>query len=149
MSVNFRFPNITAGTEKEQLSQIKNYLHQLVEQLNYTLMLGNGETTSESTQTYEVQGGDISYYDLRSLIVHEAQELEHLFDQLSSKIEADLKQAKESGEFDGEDGEDGYTPVKGQDYFTDTEVNDIARQAAGKISFALDEDGNLYYEVED
>ena len=37
MSVNLRFPNITAGTEKEQLTQIKSYLHQLVDQLNYTL----------------------------------------------------------------------------------------------------------------
>ena len=32
-----RFPNITGATPEEQLTQLKGYLHQLVEQLNITL----------------------------------------------------------------------------------------------------------------
>ena len=35
MSMNFRYPNITGRTEREQLDQMKSYLHQMVEQLNY------------------------------------------------------------------------------------------------------------------
>lgn len=35
--INLRFPNITGSTEKEQISQVKTYLHQLVEQLNWAL----------------------------------------------------------------------------------------------------------------
>ena len=46
-------------------------------------------------------------------------------------------------------GDNGYTPVKGVDYFTEDEVNSVATQAAGKIVFTMDEDGNLYYEVEE
>ena len=46
-------------------------------------------------------------------------------------------------------GEDGHTPVKGVDYLTEEEVISLAKQVAGKISFTLDEDGNLYYEVEE
>lgn len=38
-----------------------------------------------------------------------------------------LAQAKESGEFDG------YTPVKGTDYFTDADKQEIALQAAGLV----------------
>lgn len=34
---NLRFPNINAGTEREQLAQIKSYLHQLVGELNWAL----------------------------------------------------------------------------------------------------------------
>ena len=40
-------------------------------------------------------------------------------------IDAVLAQAKESGEFDGRDGEDGYTPVKGTDYWTDADKAEI------------------------
>lgn len=41
-----------------------------------------------------------------------------------------LAQAKSSGEFDGEDG---YTPVKGTDYFTEADKQEIARQAASLV----------------
>ena len=205
MSVNIRYPNITASTEKEQLSQIKSYLHQLVEQLNYALpTLGDGTGSAEAS--YEVQGGEMSYYELRSLIIQELQEVDRLFEELSQKMQADyvsdeelpkilednLKQAKESGEFSvsveavsestedggintvrftdgksvnirngtqggpgepGEPGEPGRTPEKGVDYFTEEDVIAVADQAAvqlaEKISFTLDEDGNLYYEIEE
>lgn len=150
MSINIRYPNISGFSEREQISQIKSYLHQLVEQLNYalpTLGTADGSTQTTDTQsksTYEVQGGELSYYELRSLIIQELQKVESMIE--------DLEQAKENGEFDGadgKDGQDGHTPVKGVDYFTEDEVNSVAVQAAGKISFTLDEDGNLYYEVEE
>ena len=32
--INIRLPNITAGTEREQLIQVKSYLHQLAQELN-------------------------------------------------------------------------------------------------------------------
>ena len=188
MSVNIRYPNITGHSEREQLSQLKSYLHQLVEQLNYALPnLGSGGGT---VQTAEVQGGELSYYELRTLIIQQLQEVDKLFDDLSDKmlseyvsneklpqaINTALEQAKESGEFDGPQGpagetgpagpqgpagekgdkgetgpagQAGYTPVKGVDYFTEEEVGSIATEAAGKISFTLDQDGNLYYEVEE
>lgn len=172
MSVNIRYPNITALNEKEQIAQIKSYLHQLVEQLNYALPnlgTGDGATQTASGNTHEVQGGELSYYELRSLIIQDLQKVENLFNQLSDKVDADvekavktaLEEAKASGEFDGQDGQDGqngqdgqdgqdgYTPVKGIDYFTEAEVNSIATQAVGKISLTLDEVGNLYYEVEE
>lgn len=195
MSMNLRYPNITAQSDKEQIVQIKSYLHQLVDQLNYALP-NAGSVDSASAQTYEVQGKEMSYYELRSLIISKTEELDSLFGKLSAKMETDyvrtsgwesgmhlatdkngivvavdqdkeiagavtkaLAQAKESGEFDGADGQDGqngqdgadgqdgYTPIKGTDYFTEEEVSATATQAAGMISFSLDEEGNLYYEV--
>lgn len=35
MNMNFRYPNITGASDKEQLEQMKRYLRQLVDQLNY------------------------------------------------------------------------------------------------------------------
>lgn len=37
MSMNIRYPNISAPTEREQIAQIKSYLRQLVDQLNFEL----------------------------------------------------------------------------------------------------------------
>ena len=140
MSVNIRYPNITGLSEKEQLAQIKSYLHQLVEQLNYALpTLETGGGTAQSTSTFSVQGSEMSYYELRTLIIQELQEVEQLF----KNLEADILRAKENGEFDG------YTPVKGKDYFTEEEIDGVAYQAAGKFNFILDEEGNFYYELEE
>ena len=33
--INFRYPTITGASDKEQLEQMKRYLRQLVDQLNY------------------------------------------------------------------------------------------------------------------
>jgi two-component SAPR family response regulator len=124
MSINIRYPNITALSEKEQLAQVKSYLHQLVDQLNYALpTLGSGDGQKKEN-TYEVQGSEVSYYEFRSLIAQEIQKVENLIDKIKP-------------------------PVKGVDYFTENEIKSVAKDAAGRISFTLDEDGNLYYEVEE
>ena len=49
----------------------------------------------------------------------EHQDISHLLDadKLQEAVNEALAEAKASGEFDGEDGKDGYTPVKGIDYF--------------------------------
>ena len=138
MSINIRYPNITAQSEKEQLTQVKSYLHQLVDQLNYALPnIGTGDggkqtdsTQNASTNTYEVQGGEVSYYELRSLIVQELQKVENLIDE--------IEEARDNGEFDGKD----YV-------LTEADKTEISVQTAEKITFTLDEDGNLYYEVEE
>lgn len=57
-------------------------------------------------------------------------------DSLPTAVNEALAQAKASGEFDGADGEpgqpgaDGRTPVKGEDYFTEADKQEIAEQAA-------------------
>lgn len=76
--INIRLPNITAPTEKEQLIQVKSYLHQLVGELNWALSSmesGNSntaakKTTSGSTVTKEEL--NTSFNDLKSLIVKSA-----------------------------------------------------------------------------
>lgn len=46
-------------------------------------------------------------------------------EELPEAINTALAQAKVSGEFDGADGEDGYTPVRGTDYWTDADKAEI------------------------
>lgn len=59
----------------------------------------------------------------------------------------EIQTARENGAFDGEDG---LTPVKGEDYFTEEDVTEIAKQAASLVGavktvngVAPDENGNV------
>ena len=122
MSINIRFPNITASTEREQIAQIKSYLHQLVEQLNYALPnIGTGGSSTQTTDAYE----------LKSLIIQEVQEIETMFDQLSQRMVS------------------GYVKASGWGadklLVTDADGNVVAR----KLTISQDDDGNLYYELEE
>ena len=54
-------------------------------------------------------------------------------DKITEAVNAALAQAKESGEFDGKDGADGKTPVKGADYFTEADKQEIAELAAQMV----------------
>ena len=82
MSTNLRYPNITGATEREQLSQIKSFLYQLVDQLNYAIPTEG----SSSTQTVQAQGAEISYYELRTLIIQGVQKMDEDFKTLSQKM---------------------------------------------------------------
>ena len=130
MSVNLRYPNITGRSEKEQITQIKSYLHQLVDHMNYAMPntgTTSGSAQTESNQTADKQGTEISYYELRSLIIQELQELQKMADQLEASY------VKKSG-----------WPA---DRYMATNAN--GNVIAGKLTFTLDEDGNLWYELEE
>ena len=76
--INIRLPNITAPTEKEQLIQVKSYLHQLVGELNWafsSIESGNSNTAAKKSSS----GGSVtheelktSFNELKSLIVKSA-----------------------------------------------------------------------------
>lgn len=128
MSASIRYPNINAASEKEQIAQIRSYLHQLVDQLNYALPnAGSGDDSKANNSTYSVQGQEMSYYELRSLIIKNLQEVQ----KIAGDLEADF--VKKSG----------WKP----DRYLVTNDNGIVVSAS--ITFAIDEDGNLYYEVEE
>lgn len=75
MSTNIRFPNINGRTEAEQLIQVKSYLHQLVEQLNWalsTIESGSSAGSQTSAQTGNAVTREelaTSYNELKGLII--------------------------------------------------------------------------------
>ena len=56
MSMKIRYPNITGFSEKEQIKQIRSFLHQLVDQLNYELPAT--ATTKDAPSKPPVMGVD-------------------------------------------------------------------------------------------
>lgn len=73
--INIRLPNITAATEQEQLLQVKSYLHQLVQELNWALTtIESGTSTGtpkKSTSGNAVTKDELatSFNELKSLII--------------------------------------------------------------------------------
>ena len=73
--INIRLPNITAATEKEQLMQVKSYLHQLVGELNWAL--GAIETSNGTSKAVvNANGSEVTkaemtttFNELKSLII--------------------------------------------------------------------------------
>ena len=76
--INIRLPNITAQTEREQLLQVKSYLHQLANELNWALSsIESGSSTSavakKSTgNSVTKEEMETSFNELRSLIIKSA-----------------------------------------------------------------------------
>lgn len=75
---------------------------------------------------------------------------------LESATNTALAKAKASGEFDGADGEDGRTPIKGIDYFNEADKNEIvqavlkALPSAGLTemwTFTMDDGSEIQKEV--
>lgn len=75
--INIRLPNITANTEQGQLLQVKSYLHQLVQELNFALSsIESGNSTVTAAANKQASGNAVtkselltSYNELRSLII--------------------------------------------------------------------------------
>lgn len=81
MSINLRYPNIQGGTDAEQLFQVKGYLHQLVEDLNWALNTAqayqNGNTSvpvvysrSENSTPQEAED---TFNSIKALIIKSAE----------------------------------------------------------------------------
>ena len=80
MSIDIRFPNITAPTEAGKLQQMQSYMHQLVEQLNWALNnigitggASNESLSQASSATPAVQDDPISNFNsIKGLIIKSA-----------------------------------------------------------------------------
>lgn len=90
--MNIRLPNITAKDEAGQLIQVKSYLHQLAEQLNYTLSAI--ETGGESSQipakaapaTAKKEDPVDSFNQIKALIIKSADIINVYSEEISKKL---------------------------------------------------------------
>ena len=98
------------------------------------IYLVEGESDDMSASTYDPQGKETDVF----AYVDDAVKDKLSQSDLQTATDAALAQAKASGEFDGADG---YTPVKGTDYWTDDDkaqmVNDViaALPDASEVSY--------------
>lgn len=95
MGFDLRYPNITAQDEKGQLVQMKSYLHQLVEQLQWALndlssySHGYVVTAAPKSQASAPTKVDASatFNTIKSLIIKSADIVEAYYDKISDRLE--------------------------------------------------------------
>lgn len=94
MSGNIRLPKIDGTTSAQQLSQIKGYLYQLVEQLNHTLtdmepggtrvVMTGGTSNTAAEKKNEAAA---SFNSIKSLIIKSADIVNAYYDVISKRLE--------------------------------------------------------------
>ena len=88
--INLRFPQITGFTEKEQLVQIKSYLHQLVQELNWVLTnMQSGNTTETNSNNQPATGllSEETFLELKALLIQSSDTLNAYYDKINAKLE--------------------------------------------------------------
>ena len=92
MGLDLRLPNITGVTEREQLSQIKSYLYQLAQQLQWAL--STVETSSASNQVSsqkvivqaQAKNAEVDFNSLKALIIKSADIVDAYYDEISDRL---------------------------------------------------------------
>lgn len=96
MSGNIRFPNITGGTDTAKLVQIQSYLHQLVQELNYSLANieagGNGKvlmtgSAGGTTDAEKKEDARATFNAIKALIIKSADVVNAYYDVISKRLE--------------------------------------------------------------
>lgn len=100
MSGMLRYPNITAPTQREQLEQVKNYLHQLVEQLNQTAAgAGSVVMAAPVTGRQTTREKEQDFQRIKALIIKSAQVVEVLSQAVEKRLEGQYLAVSEFGTF--------------------------------------------------
>lgn len=89
---NIRLPNITATTEREQLLQVKSYLHQLAQELNWALsnLETGGSTSVKQAGSKAVTQEEVatSFNSLKSLIIKSAEAVQAYSEEAERRYES-------------------------------------------------------------
>lgn len=106
MGTELRYPNITARSEREQLAQMKSYLYQLVEQLQYALnnIPSEGQTsqyvTKATSQAPSVNVDPVATFSaIKSLIIKSADIVQAYYDEISTKLSGQYVAQSDFGTF--------------------------------------------------
>ena len=92
MSIDIRFPNITASTEAGKLQQMQSFMHQLVEQLNWALNSIEGisttPTATPSTAVSTAQKDDpiSNFNSIKGLIIKSADIVQAYYDKIDELL---------------------------------------------------------------
>ena len=102
--MDFRYPNITEGTEREQILQLKTYLYQLVDQLQYAIGNLDSSTTANASTTNTTSEGasydpQILFSDIKALIIKSADIVNTYYEKLKYRFEGLYVAASEFGTF--------------------------------------------------
>ena len=88
-----RYPNIVGKTDAQKLEQMRSYLHQLADELNYqfdnasNLASGYQSTTNEVATPVKKDNAVSNFNDIKALIIKSADIVNAYYDVISKKLE--------------------------------------------------------------
>ena len=106
MGTELRYPNITGATEREQLVQMRSYLHQLVDQLQYalnnvgssTVTIVSQQGSSKPTQSSTIDP-EATFNAIKSLIIKSADIVNAYYDEVTTRLEGKYVAESDFGSF--------------------------------------------------
>ena len=109
MSVDIRLPNINASTEREQLAQVKSYLFQLAEQLQWALKnvdASNSTTTivtttakSQQPSSHTAPSAESTFGSIKALIIKSADIVNAYYEEINSRLSSEYVAQSDFGTF--------------------------------------------------
>lgn len=109
--VDLRYPNITGASTIEQMSQMKTYLHQLVDQLQFAMNAIDTKNTSsvvistprssassESSKPTTVDG-QAAFSAVKPFIIKSAEIVQAYYDEINSRLESEYVAQSDFGTF--------------------------------------------------
>ena len=144
MSIDIRFPNITAPTEAGKLLQIQSYMHQLVQQLNWALNnmgdSGGTPTANAATVASTAQSKDdpiSNFNSIKGLIIKSADIVNAYYDRIDEllKLSGDYTASSDFGTF------------KEQTLNQLSATNTQIQQNVASLQQIFDENGNIKAEL--
>lgn len=110
MGLDLRLPNITGATEREQLAQIKSYLIQLVEQLQWALK--NVDTSSNTIVATPIprsllpaetntttKDSQATFDSIKALIIKSSEIVEAYYNEISSRLSSEYVAQSDFGNY--------------------------------------------------
>ena len=102
--MNIRFPNITGRTEMEQLVQVKSYLHQLADQLNFALTEVENKASAiaaptQKTKSEQAVEAQETFTSIKSLIIKSADIVEAYSEAIEMQLSGKYVAVSDYGTF--------------------------------------------------
>ena len=138
MGLDLRLPNITGTTEKEQLAQIKSYLYQFAQQLQWAM--NTIETPSVSQQVVnqtsqkvivqtKEEDAEATFSSLKALIIKSADIVDAYYDEISTRLEGMYVAQSDFGTFMEQTSQE----IKQTSTYTDQKFNDVQVIITGEV----------------
>lgn len=107
MSFNLRLPNITGATDREQLAQIKSFLYQQTQQLQWALNALNGTSSSDVViqRSQSAGGGSVeinsqhTFNAIKALIIKSSDIVNAYYDIINQRLDGEFVAKSDFGTF--------------------------------------------------
>ena len=104
--IDIRLPSMEGMSESQQLSQLKSYMYQLVEQLNWALSTVQQPSVDKADQQGSSAGGvklsESNFNEIKSLIVKSADVAHAVYDQISTTLDGEYVSISDFGKYEEE-----------------------------------------------